>query len=154
MLVFASVKRVVEGHREEPRRLRGARPRTGARARAHRWRRGRRGGPRPEWHHEGTTVGRDTIITSTRSRTTPFLNYQKGTSFFVGMLHGVGAETPTQMPVFHGGGGRRGEGAGIAVLAAFLVGLMTSNSIITMGSAFGFLRASKNFAVYATVAVM
>jgi hypothetical protein len=31
---------------------------------------------------------------------------------------------------------------------------MTSNSIITVGSAFGFLRASKNFAVYATVAVI
>jgi hypothetical protein len=31
---------------------------------------------------------------------------------------------------------------------------MTSNSIITVGTAFGFLRASKNFAVYATVAVI
>ena len=42
----------------------------------------------------------------------------------------------------------------MAVLGAFLVGLMTSNSIITVGTAFGFLRASKNFRVYAAVAVI
>jgi hypothetical protein len=37
---------------------------------------------------------------------------------------------------------------------AFIVGLLASNSLITVGSAFGFLQASKNFAVYATVAVL
>ena len=84
----------------------------------------------------------------------PFVNYQKGTSFLVGMLHGIGAETPTQILIFTAAAGAGGKAAGIAVLAAFLVGLMTSNSIITVGSAFGFLRASKNFAVYATVAVI
>ncbi|MBI2170018.1 MAG: hypothetical protein HYU28_11060, partial [Actinobacteria bacterium] len=30
----------------------------------------------------------------------PFLDYGRGTSFLVGMLHGVGAETPTQMALF------------------------------------------------------
>jgi hypothetical protein len=40
------------------------------------------------------------------------------------------------------------------VLVAFLVGLLLSNSIITVGSAFGFLHASRNFALYATVAVL
>ncbi len=84
----------------------------------------------------------------------PFVNYQKGTSFLVGMLHGIGAETPTQILIFTAAAGAGGKAAGIAVLTAFLVGLMTSNSIITVGSAFGFLRASKNFAVYATVAVI
>jgi cytochrome c biogenesis protein CcdA len=83
-----------------------------------------------------------------------FLNYQRGTSFLVGMLHGVGAETPTQILIFTAAAGAGGKGAGVAVLGAFLVGLMTSNSIITVGTAFGFLRASKNFAVYATVAVI
>jgi cytochrome c biogenesis protein CcdA len=84
----------------------------------------------------------------------PFVNYQKGTSFLVGMLHGIGAETPTQILIFTAAAGAGGKAAGIAVLAAFLVGLMMSNSIITVGSAFGFLRASKNFALYATVAVI
>ena len=84
----------------------------------------------------------------------PFVNYQKGTSFLVGMLHGVGAETPTQILIFTAAAGAGGKAAGISVLAAFLVGLMASNSIITLGTAFGFLRASKNFAVYATVALI
>jgi len=84
----------------------------------------------------------------------PFVNYQKGTSFLVGMLHGVGAETPTQILIFTAAAGAGGKAASIAVLLAFLVGLMTSNSVITVGTAFGFLRASKNFAVYAAVAVI
>ena len=84
----------------------------------------------------------------------PFVNYQKGTSFLVGMLHGIGAETPTQILIFTAAAGAGGKAAGIAVLVAFLVGLMASNSVITVGTAFGFLRASKNFAVYATVAVI
>jgi hypothetical protein len=36
----------------------------------------------------------------------------------------------------------------------FILGLLASNSLITLGSAFGFLQASKNFAIYATVAVL
>ena len=84
----------------------------------------------------------------------PFVNYQKGTSFLVGMLHGIGAETPTQILIFTAAAGAGGKGAGIAVLVSFIVGLVVSNSIITAGSAFGFLEASRNFAVYATVAVL
>ena len=83
-----------------------------------------------------------------------FVNYQRGTSFLVGMLHGIGAETPTQILIFTAAAGAGGKGAGIAVLVAFLIGLVTSNSVITVGSTFGFLRASKNFGVYATVAVI
>jgi high-affinity nickel-transport protein len=70
------------------------------------------------------------------------------------MLHGIGAETPTQILIFAAAAGAGGRAAGVAVLVAFLVGLMSSNSLITVGSAFGFLRASKNFALYATVAVI
>ncbi|HYT80315.1 MAG TPA: hypothetical protein VEQ37_13905, partial [Actinomycetota bacterium] len=44
--------------------------------------------------------------------------------------------------------------SGILVLVVFIAGLLTSNSLITLGSAFGFLKASKNFAIYASVAVL
>ena len=70
------------------------------------------------------------------------------------MLHGIGAETPTQILIFATAAGVGGTAAGIAVLTAFIVGLVSSNSVITIGSAFGFMNASKNFAVYATVAVV
>jgi high-affinity nickel-transport protein len=82
------------------------------------------------------------------------MNYVPATAFGVGMIHGVGAETPTQVILFLTAAGLSGRAGGIAVLGAFIVGLLASNSIITLGSAMGFLRASKNFPVYATVAVV
>jgi high-affinity nickel-transport protein len=83
-----------------------------------------------------------------------FMQYQRGTAFLVGMLHGVGAETPTQILIFTAAAGAGGAGAGVAVLGAFIVGLVVSNSVITLGSTLGFLQATRNFAVYATVAVV
>jgi hypothetical protein len=82
------------------------------------------------------------------------LTYGRATAFGVGMIHGVGAETPTQVLIFLAAAGAGGVGVGVTVLVAFLVGLLASNSLITVGSAFGFLHASKNFGVYATVAVL
>jgi len=83
-----------------------------------------------------------------------FMNYAKGTAFAVGMIHGVGAETPTQVLIFLTAAGAGGRLVGIAVLVSFIVGLVTSNSIITLGSALGFLKASENFAIYAGVAIL
>jgi hypothetical protein len=83
-----------------------------------------------------------------------FVGYGRGTAFGVGMLHGVGAETPTQVLIFLTAAGAGGKEVGVFVLLAFIVGLLASNSIITLGSAFGFLQASKNFGLYATVAVL
>jgi hypothetical protein len=40
------------------------------------------------------------------------------------------------------------------VLAVFLLGLATSNSLITVGSAMGFLAASRRFAVYASLGAL
>lgn len=82
------------------------------------------------------------------------MNYVPATAFGVGMIHGIGAETPTQVVLFLTAAGLSGRGGGVAVLVAFIVGLLASNSIITLGSAMGFLRASKNFPIYAAVAVL
>jgi high-affinity nickel-transport protein len=83
-----------------------------------------------------------------------FMNYGPATSFAVGMIHGIGAETASQLLIFLAVTGAGGIGAGILVLVAFVVGLLASNSLIVLGTTFGFLRASKNFAVYATVAIV
>ena len=105
------------------------------------WHHGHHG--RPGHHHHARPEHEDA-----------FANYGRRTSFAVGMLHGIGAETPTQVIIFVTAAGAGGRVAGVAVLGAFIVGLVSSNSVITLGSAFGFLRASKNFAIYATVAVI
>jgi high-affinity nickel-transport protein len=105
------------------------------------WHHGHHG--RPGHHHHETP-----------ERDEDFVGYGKGTAFGVGMLHGVGAETPTQVLIFITAAGAGGRVVGVFVLLAFIVGLLASNSFITLGSAFGFLQASKNFGLYATIAVL
>lgn len=83
-----------------------------------------------------------------------FMNYGRGTAFGVGMIHGVGAETPTQVVIFLTAAGAGGQLAGELILVVFLIGLLASNTIITVGSAFGFVTASKNWKLYVTVAVL
>jgi cytochrome c biogenesis protein CcdA len=90
----------------------------------------------------------------THDHTDPFMNYGTGTSLAVGALHGVGAETPTQVVIFLAAAGAGGAGAGIATLTAFLVGLFVANTALALLSASGFLAASKRFRVYATVSVI
>ncbi|MEY2478896.1 MAG: hypothetical protein QOG87_4211 [Actinomycetota bacterium] len=80
--------------------------------------------------------------------------YGQRTAFGVGMLHGVGAETPTQVVIFLTAAGAGGTGTGVITLAAFLAGLLTSNSVIALTASYGFLRASRSFTVYASVAVI
>lgn len=83
-----------------------------------------------------------------------FMNYGRGTAFGIGMIHGVGAETPTQVVIFLTAAGAGGQAAGIAILVVFLIGLLVSNTLITFGSAFGFVTASKNWRLYVTVAIL
>lgn len=81
-------------------------------------------------------------------------NYGRATAFLVGMVHGIGAETPTQLLIFLTAAGAGGPLVGVLVLATFIVGLVLSNSVITVGSSLGFLQASRHFGLYAAVAVV
>jgi ABC-type nickel/cobalt efflux system permease component RcnA len=108
--------------------------------------------PVSEWHHGHH--GRPGHHHHKHPEPDAFMNYGRRTAFGVGMIHGVGAETPTQVLIFLAAAGASGKGAGVVVLLAFLVGLLTSNSLITLGSSFGFLRASQNWKIYVTVAVL
>lgn len=84
----------------------------------------------------------------------PFATYGRGTSFLVGMLHGVGAETPTQVLIFVTAAGAGGAWAGVTLLAAFVVGLVLSNTAVALASRLGVLNASRNFAAYAGLSVV
>jgi high-affinity nickel-transport protein len=148
MLVFAGVRKGARWARERVRV--GARAGTGETAGppgegdevdASLWHHGHHG--RPGHHHHASPEPDEA-----------FMSYGRATSFGVGMIHGVGAETPTQVLIFLAAAGAGGRLVGVLVLTSFIVGLLASNSLITLGSAFGFLRASKNFPLYATVAVI
>ncbi|MGH2739396.1 MAG: hypothetical protein ACRDH6_02775 [Actinomycetota bacterium] len=94
-------------------------------------------------HHERPEPGHDDLP-----------EYGRATSLGVGMIHGIGAETPTQVLIFLAAAGAGGVGAGVAALVAFVIGLIVSNSAITIASIAGFVSAQRNFGVYATVAVV
>ena len=84
----------------------------------------------------------------------PFLDYGRGTALGIGMLHGVGAETPTQLVIFVAAAGVGGTAAGIVMLIAFLVGLVSSNTLIALASTYGFVSATRSWPVYATVSIV
>jgi high-affinity nickel-transport protein len=84
----------------------------------------------------------------------PFASYGAATSFGVGMIHGVGAETPTQVLIFVTAAGAVGQAGGVALLLAFIAGLVTANTGIALASTFGFLRASKTSWAYTIVSII
>ena len=64
--------------------------------------------------------------------------YNGKSVFVIGVLHGVGAETPSQLALFFLTANLGGTSRGMLGLAAFAVGLVTMNAIMTasMGGAF------------------
>jgi high-affinity nickel-transport protein len=82
----------------------------------------------------------------------PFTDYTSKTAIGIGMLHGIGAETPTQVLVFLAAAEAGGTLAGMSVLTAFLVGLALANSAITFGAAFGFFASRQRRWVHTSLA--
>jgi ABC-type nickel/cobalt efflux system permease component RcnA len=68
----------------------------------------------------------------------PFVRYGSWSSFGVGLLHGVGAETPTQVLVFAAAAHASGRPTSVALLGCFVVGLLVSNTLVAAASTFGF----------------
>ena len=64
--------------------------------------------------------------------------YNGKSVFLIGALHGVGAETPSQLALFFLTANLGGTSRGMLGLAAFAVGLITMNALMTasMGGAF------------------
>ncbi len=56
----------------------------------------------------------------------------------IGALHGIGAETPTQVLLFLAVSSVGGIGPGLIVLGVFLAGLVIANTAITLLATFGF----------------
>lgn len=64
--------------------------------------------------------------------------------FGIGMIHGIGAETPTQLLLFVTAAGIGGGFIGSLLVLFFVAGLITSNTLITLIATFGFKKVQKN----------
>lgn len=71
-------------------------------------------------------------------------NYSLPVALGVGMIHGLGAETPSQVLVLAAAAGAAGGAVALLILLAFVSGLFISNSLLVILTNFGFTRFAKN----------
>jgi hypothetical protein len=83
----------------------------------------------------------------------PLPAYGSSATFGIGMLHGIGAETPTQVLLFATAAGVGTTLYGIGVLAAFVGGMLVSNAIVAVAFLAGTRIGLRLPLVYGTFAV-
>ncbi|HEX5396985.1 MAG TPA: hypothetical protein VFX74_07845 [Candidatus Limnocylindria bacterium] len=81
-------------------------------------------------------------------------SYGVRTAFGVGMIHGVGAETGSQVLLIAGVGGAASLGLGVPMMFAFIIGLLLSNTAIIILSATGFVASQLRQRIYIVVGVV
>ena len=79
--------------------------------------------------------------------------YGSRTAFGVGMVHGIGAETGSQVLLIAAIGGAAAAGLGVQMMVAFIIGLLITNSIIVVVSALGFAASQVRSRLYVVVGV-
>ena len=78
-------------------------------------------------------------------------SYGAKTSFGVGMIHGIGAETGTQVLLIAAVGGASSAGLGIPMLFAFVIGLLLSNLLIVLISSASFVSSQARERLYVSI---
>jgi high-affinity nickel permease len=81
-------------------------------------------------------------------------SYGTKTAFGVGMIHGVGAETGTQVLLIASVGGAASAGLGVPMLFAFVIGLLLSNFVIVLLTSMGFVASQTRERIYVAVGLV
>lgn len=84
----------------------------------------------------------------------PFRTYGSKAAFGIGMIHGIGAETPSQVLLFASAAGAGSLFGGTAVLFAFLIGLVAANSLVATAAASGFASRAQMPRIYVALALI
>ncbi len=74
--------------------------------------------------------------------------YGVRTAYSVGLIHGIGAETGTQVLVIATAVGAGTKLMGIGALMAFVAGLLISNSFVTLATTAGFVSSRRRQGIY------
>lgn len=80
--------------------------------------------------------------------------YGPRTAYGIGMLHGIGAETGSQVLIIAAVGGAASQGLGLVMMLAFVLGLVISNTIIAVLAATGFISSARAKPFYIAVGVL
>jgi high-affinity nickel-transport protein len=81
--------------------------------------------------------------------------YGRTASYLIGMIHGVGAETPTQMMLFAlavSAGVSGGKEFGALLIVIYSLGLIITNTVMGVLGAYGYVKAGGKHRLYRTVA--
>jgi high-affinity nickel-transport protein len=78
-------------------------------------------------------------------------SYGARTSFGVGMIHGVGAETGSQVLLIAAVGGASSSGLGVPMLFAFVFGLLVANFAIVLISSMSFVSSQAREHLYVAI---
>ncbi len=70
--------------------------------------------------------------------------YSSGVSVSIGVIHGIGAETGSQALLLAAAAGATSALTGSFLLIAFVVGLVVSNTLITIASTAGLIRSDRH----------
>ena len=81
-------------------------------------------------------------------------SYGVRTAFGVGLIHGIGAETGTQVLLIAAIGGASSQGLGFPMMVAFIVGLLISNSIVVFITATSFIASRFRERLYVVIGVV
>jgi len=80
--------------------------------------------------------------------------YGNGTAAGIGVLHGIGIESPTQIAIFVASTAAVGARFGLALLGMWVLGLIVANAALALIAGAGLLQAERSFPIYATLAVV
>ena len=75
-------------------------------------------------------------------------NYSSRTALGIGVIHGIGAETGTQALIIATAVGATSQAVAIGALLFFVVGLLVSNTAITIMSTVGFVSTRRRQTIY------
>lgn len=115
--------------------------------------------------HPVTSASRGGVSTATATHThvhrhvgtvpvDPFAEYSARAAFGVGVVHGIGAETPSQVLLFASAAGAGSAVGGGVVLLAFVVGLVLANTIVAIASVAGLGTRRRFPMVFTAVAAL
>jgi len=99
-------------------------------------------GVRNAWHWARSHVGQHEHVHVEPQ------NYSSRTALGIGVIHGIGAETGTQALIIATAVGATSQSVAIGALLVFVLGLLISNTAVTVMSTVGFVSAHRRQTIY------